>query len=166
MFTSQHLKFIVILMNATLLCGIVYCGRANAMLLKMGKDELAVKADRIVVGKVTAIEARLSEGEGLIYSSVKIAVEDNIKGAGAEGTISVRVAGGTVGGEGMETESAPKFKVGEKVVLFLEKGPDEEWLVIGGFQGKYTVLGDKVLKEEMPVGDFKGAIHKILERGK
>ena len=84
-------------------------------------DELVTRAETIFEGTVTGLRSEWT-GEGSnrhIVTYVSFKVEDAIKGAtGADYTI--RMFGGTVDGHTMEVSDAPRFKVGDRDILFVE----------------------------------------------
>ena len=94
------------------------------------KDDLALRADSILVGEVTDITVN-KEGEGNIYTMVTLSVEQPIKGE-TEGEVVIRVLGGEVDGQALWREDAPSFQLGERAVVFLEEGKGV-LSVVGGF---------------------------------
>src|SRR2546421_11049395 len=84
-------------------------------------DELVTQAEMIFEGTVIGTRSEWT-GEGSnrhIVTYVTFKIEDAIKGAaGAEYTI--RMFGGTVGDQTIEVADAPKFKVGDRDILFVE----------------------------------------------
>src|SRR5881394_3293524 len=84
-------------------------------------DELVTKAETIFEGTVTGMRSEWT-GEGTnrhIVTYVTFKIQDAIKGAvGSEYTI--RMFGGTVNGQTMEVSDAPKFKVGDRDILFVD----------------------------------------------
>ena len=84
-------------------------------------EQLVTQAELIFQGTVTDSRS-VWEGEGgqrHIETYVTFQVEDSVKGqAGASYTI--RMLGGTVGDETLEVTDTPKFKVGDREILFVE----------------------------------------------
>ena len=82
-------------------------------------DQLVSRAQVIFQGAVTDVRSQWA-GEGAqrhIVTFVTFKVEDTLKGnAGA--TYSIRLLGGTVDGETMEVSDTPKFKVGDRDILW------------------------------------------------
>jgi hypothetical protein len=60
----------------------------------------------------------------------------------------------------------PEFSKGEKVLLFLEEGESGVFHVLGGFQGKLVIYGDRVFVEgeEISFTDLVNEIQEILKR--
>jgi len=106
-------------------------------------DELVSRAEMIFQGSVTDVRSEWT-GEGAqrhIMSYVTLKVEDAIKGnPGA--TVTLRMLGGTVGGETMEVTDAPKFKVGDRDILFVENNGTQFVPLVGIMHGRFRVKKD------------------------
>src|SRR2546423_12269334 len=84
-------------------------------------DQLVNQAELIFQGTVTDVRS-VWEGEGAqrhIDSYITFQVEENVKGT-AGATYTIRMLGGTVGDETLEVTDTPKFKVGDRDILFVE----------------------------------------------
>src|SRR5882672_7016157 len=107
-------------------------------------DQLVKDAELIFQGTVTDARS-IWEGEGgqrHIETYVTFTVDDNVKGdAGASYTI--RMLGGTVGEETMEVSDAPKFKVGDRDILFVEHNNDQFVPLVGINNGRFRVQRDE-----------------------
>src|SRR5438045_8526989 len=83
-------------------------------------------------------------GEGTnrhIVTYVTFKIQDAIKGAvGSEYTI--RMFGGTVNGQTMEVSDAPKFKVGDRDILFVEHNGSQFIPLVGIMHGRFHVQAD------------------------
>lgn len=83
----------------------------------------------------------------IIYTDVNINVEKYLKEPQSENNIMVRTMGGETEDYIYDVDTTPKFKVGERVLLFLSndtnpvynKIPPEHYEVVGYDQGKYTL---------------------------
>jgi hypothetical protein len=126
---------------------------------KLTVEELASRADSILVGEVTDI-ACYEEGEGNIYTLVTLRVEQTIKGE-TEEVVNVRVPGGELNGQAMWVEDAPSFQMGEGVVVFLEER-EGIFTVVGGFQGKFTIDNNNMVGGNMPLSEFIEQLRDIL----
>lgn len=106
-------------------------------------DQLVGQAELIFQGTVTNVQSRW-EGEGKdrhIQTYVTFKVDDQVKGkAGSSYTISM--LGGTVGDETMEVTDAPKFKVGDRDVLFVEHNGQQFIPLVGIMHGRFRVQRD------------------------
>lgn len=83
-------------------------------------------------------------GEGAqrhIETLVTFAVKDSIKG-NASGKVTLQMVGGTVGEETMEVTDAPKFKVGDHDILFVENNGTQFIPLVGIMHGRFRVQRD------------------------
>ena len=113
-------------------------------------DELVTKAETIFEGTVTGTRSEWT-GEGTnrhIVTYVTFKIHDAIKGAvGAEYTI--RMFGGTVNGQTMEVSDAPKFKVGDRDILFVEHNGSQFIPLVGIMHGRFHVQSDAGATEKI-----------------
>jgi hypothetical protein len=106
-------------------------------------DELVSRAEMIFQGSVTDVRSEWT-GEGAqrhIMSYVTLKVEDAIKGNPGS-TVTLRMLGGTVGGETMEVSDAPKFKVGDRDILFVENNGTQFVPLVGIMHGRFRIKKD------------------------
>lgn len=106
-------------------------------------DELVSRAEMIFQGSVTDVRSEWT-GEGAqrhIMSYVTLKVEDAMKGNPGS-TVTLRMLGGTVGGETMEVTDAPKFKVGDRDILFVENNGTQFVPLVGIMHGRFRVKKD------------------------
>jgi hypothetical protein len=107
-------------------------------------DELVSRAEVIFEGTVTGLRSEWT-GEGSnrhIVTYVSFKIEDSIKGApGADYTI--RMFGGTVDGHTMEVTDAPRFKVGDRDILFVENNGTQFIPLVGIMHGRFHVQADE-----------------------
>jgi hypothetical protein len=107
-------------------------------------DQLVGQAEVIFQGSVNEVRSVWS-GEGAqrhIDSYVTFQVEDTVKGKpGASFTI--RLLGGTVDGETMEVTDSPKFKVGDRDILFVEHNGEQFVPLVGIMHGRFRVQRDE-----------------------
>ena len=103
-------------------------------------DELVSRAQIIFEGEVTGLQSQwIGEGaQHRIVTFVTFKVDDTLKGdAGA--TYSIRLLGGTVDGRTMEVTDAPKFKVGDHDLLFVENNGSQFIPLVGIQHGRFSV---------------------------
>ncbi|MCX5883832.1 MAG: IPT/TIG domain-containing protein, partial [Deltaproteobacteria bacterium] len=152
---------------------------AAALMLEMSLEELASGADFIIVGQVLHQKSYWNRDKTEIFTKVVISTEERLKGIANSGNITIAVPGGTIGDTTVEVTDVPFFSVGEKVVIFIRPLTDKQvaedglvntgnddapWFQIhGGFQGKFSVLDDKV--GDLPLMKFKERISKALTGG-
>ena len=127
------------------------------MLLRLSLEQLANGASIIAVGSVSSLES-VREPNGGITTSVTVSITQTLKGQ-SQPIAVIRVPGGVVNGQRMDVEDAPQFRVGERVVVFLE-GTQSKYTVIGGFQGKFTVDASNTVGNE-PLDVFLQRIRDI-----
>lgn len=130
----------------------------DAAMIQIPLEDLARKADTIVVGTVTRQESAWDSHHTAIYTDITVTAERVIVGApGAE--VTFRIAGGIVGGMGMSTSNDPVFQDGERVIVFLDTTA-MPGSVVGMQQGKFTVRDNTVTSAGQTVAleDFLDAI--------
>jgi len=151
---------------------------AAALMREMSLEELASGADSIIVGQVLHRKSHWNRDKTEIFTRVVISTAEHLKGGAHSGNIVISVPGGTIGETTVEVTDVPDFSVGEKVVIFIRPltdkqvaehglvntGDDTPWFRIhGGFQGKFSVLDDKV--RNIPLTKFKERITQALTGG-
>ena len=80
-------------------------------------------AERALVGRVTRVVpyvAKNDRGDVLIMSHVEMAVEESLKGSGAN-TVPIEIEGGTLNGVTMEVSDMPQVKRGMRAVVMLKR---------------------------------------------
>jgi hypothetical protein len=139
---------------------------SGSIVEKLSVEDLTLRAGWILVGTVVDLESEWNNKRTLICTYVTVAVEDHIKGAPDQMEVTVMVPGGQVGDVGVAVSGVTEFSKGEEVLLFLEGDEAGVFHVLGGFQGKLVIYGDKVFVEgkEMPLTDLVNEIQKILNR--
>ncbi|MCZ6736323.1 MAG: hypothetical protein O7C65_11100, partial [Planctomycetota bacterium] len=113
-------------------------GLSWAAVVSMDVEQLAVSADRIVIGDVVSVVSYRDKDTNLIMSRVVIDVSDDLKGRGDD-RLTLELWGGSVDGVTLRTSVTPTFFEGDHVLLFLE-GPDNR--LVGEFQGAYLTDGN------------------------
>jgi hypothetical protein len=129
-------------------------------------DELVTKADMIFEGTVTGLRSEWT-GEGAnrhIVTYVSFKIEDPIKGAaGADYTI--RMFGGTVDGQTIEVTDAPRFKVGDRDILFVENNGSQFIPLVGIMHGRFHVQADSNGASETIARDNGAALANVAQLG-
>lgn len=106
-------------------------------------DQLVKDAEFIFQGTVTDTRSEWM-GEGAqrhIVSYVTFRVEDAIKGAAGK-SYTIRMLGGTIGNETQEVADAPRFKVGDRDILFVEKNNSQFIPLVGIMHGRFRLQTD------------------------
>ena len=103
-------------------------------------DQLVSEAELIFEG--TVIDARSQwTGEGAerhIVTYVTFNISDAIKGAPGK-SYAIRMLGGTIDGQTMEVTDTPKFKMGDRDILFVEHNGSQFVPLVGIMHGRFHV---------------------------
>jgi hypothetical protein len=106
-------------------------------------DQLVNDAEMIFEGTVSSMHSEWA-GQGSerhIVTYVTFKVEDPIKGAlGVECTL--RMFGGTIDGQTIEVADAPRFKLGDRDILFVEHNGTQFIPLVGIMHGRFHVQTD------------------------
>jgi hypothetical protein len=103
-------------------------------------DQLVSDAELIFQGTVTDARSQwIGEGGGRhIATYVTFGIEDAIKGAPGR-SYTIQMLGGTVDGETIEVSDTPKFKVGDRDILFVEHNGNQFVPLVGIMHGRFHV---------------------------
>ncbi|MDQ3198174.1 MAG: hypothetical protein M3Q46_03115 [Verrucomicrobiota bacterium] len=117
-------------------------------------DELVSRAEVIFEGEVTQVQSQwIGEGsEHRIVTFVTFKVDEALKGEPGA-SYSIRMLGGTVDGRTMEVTDAPKFKVGDHDVLFVENNGKQFIPLVGIMHGRFRVQRDQNSREILATND-------------
>lgn len=119
-------------------------------MLRLDLDRLVGRADRVVVGKVSAVRYLRGAG-GRIFTEATVQVERTVVGAPGK-TVTLRALGGVLDGIGMRVAGAPEFRVGQRVLAFTELRQKHRY-VIGMRQGLFQLTrnaqGQSVLRRSL-----------------
>ena len=129
-------------------------------------DELVTKAETIFEGTVTGLKSEWT-GDGSnrhIVTYVTFKIEDTIKGTtGFDYTI--RMFGGTVDGHTMEVSDAPRFKVGDRDILFVEHNGTQFIPLVGIMHGRFHVQPDETGTNEKIAKDNGAPVTNVARLG-
>ena len=129
-------------------------------------DQLVNDADSIFEGTVTGMRAEWT-GQGNdrhIVTYVTFQIEDTIKGTvGTEYTI--RMFGGTVDGQTMEVTDAPRFKVGDRDILFVKNNGTQFIPLVGIMHGRFHVQPDESGANEKIAKDNGARVADLAKLG-
>jgi hypothetical protein len=106
-------------------------------------DQLVRDAEFIFQGTVTDKRSEWM-GEGAqrhIVSYVTFSVEDALKGAPGK-SYTIRMLGGTMGDETQAVADAPRFKVGDRDILFVEHNNSQFIPLVGIMHGRFRLQTD------------------------
>jgi hypothetical protein len=129
-------------------------------------DQLVNEAEMIFEGTVKETKSEWT-GQGAerhIVTYVTFKIEDPIKGAlGADYTI--RMFGGTVDGRTMEATDTPRFKVGDRDILFVEKNGIQFIPLVGIMHGRFRVQQDDASAQESVAKDNGARVSDLAKLG-
>lgn len=107
-------------------------------------DDVVATAERAIVGTVVDVHSSRSVANKFIYTFVTLNALRTLAGEPLrEETYTLRFAGGEVNGHRQEIPGMPKFKVGERVCLFIHKNGTALCPVVGWTQGAFNVVKTK-----------------------
>ncbi len=139
--------------------GAVACATsAWAIMVPLSLEQVTQRADHIVVGEVVAIsDGYRADWPGvgmLVFTDVGVEVEEEWKGALEGHRLTLQVPGGRLpDGSKVFVSDAPRFRLGEKVLVFSYTHLGRPW-VYGWEQGKYTMVRKRVVgKADHPIAE-------------
>jgi hypothetical protein len=129
-------------------------------------DQLVNDAETIFEGTVASMHSEWT-GQGSerhIVTYVTFKIDDPIKGAlGAETTL--RMFGGTVDGQTVEVADAPRFKLGDRDILFVEHNGTQFIPLVGIMHGRFHVQLDETGKNEIIAKDNGAPVAQVTKLG-
>jgi len=117
---------------------------AYAVMSPWPLEELAKRADMVVLGTVIELKSAWDAKYTAIHTDVTLAVERVLAGRQEE-EVMLQVAGGSVRGIGMRTSHDATFQVGERVIVFLDRRTVPS-TVVGMQRGKFEVTDNTVIR--------------------
>ncbi len=111
-------------------------------------DQLVSDAELIFQGTVTGARSEWAGGgaERHIVTHVTFIIDDAIKGAPGQ-NYTIQMLGGTVDGETIEVSDTPRFKVGDRDILFVEHNGNQFVPLVGIMHGRFHVQTDAAGRE-------------------
>jgi hypothetical protein len=128
--------------------------------LPLTDEQLAKKAEMIVVGKVLSADYDTDKKDHHPYTYVHVRVSEYLKGKNQSRDLTLKTLGGIGPKLGMYVPGAANFYRDEEVLLFLEKRTDGSLFPIGLSLGKYSIYRDHdsgrkvVVREEEGMGKY------------
>ena len=152
--TCQHTKNEVIWLLASLLlwfAAVLFSATlATATIsVPVPDHDLVHQSVAIVVGQVKTIESFSDPQEGRIFTLITLTVAEVLKGEVSVTELTIKQPGGTVGGVHTWVFGSPEFTPGEQVLLFLTCNDDGTLRVAHLYQGKFSIVLDKVTGKEI-----------------
>src|ERR1700690_290679 len=134
-----------------LLAALLVCPSASATtFVRMSIAEMSRAAPLIVRARCVANTVEWQGGE--IWTFTEFEVEETWRGRAPE-RIMVRLLGGRMGNITSTVSGAPRFRSGEKVVLFLEPAPQGNFSIVSWAQGTFRIHRDLRTNEEVVTQD-------------
>ncbi len=149
-------------------CALVLVAAARATtVIPPTFDELVAQAELIFQGTVTDVQSQWvgEGGQRHIVSYVTVQVEDPIKGNPGK-SYTIRMVGGTVGDETMEVSDSPKFKKGDRDILFVEHNGTQFIPLVGIMHGRFRVEKDSTTGADVVKSDKGAAVRDLAALGK
>ena len=138
-----------------------------SMVLAMDLGELTQRAERIVVGEVTAVRSAWDSKRKRILTTVELRVAEAWKGQmPGDGRITIVQPGGVADGIEMRVHGMPSFTAGERAVLFLRGPASQPQSVVGMGQGKRGMRFDSASKRWMVDGGDRSAAVNLDLKGR
>ena len=112
----------------------------------------------VVLPSEDHVEEFLNQNRGWVYTDKVIKVDEYLKNDLGEQKIRVRELGGDYKGQQKIVEGEIPLKEGDRVILFLIKGKQGTYGIMGGPQGKYFISGDSAQNpdgENINIADLK-----------
>ena len=137
----------------SLLCSLAAIAQATTV-IPPDFDQLVSRAEVIFEGEVTGLQSQwIGEGsEHRIVTFVTFKVDETLKGD-AGTTYTMRMLGGTVDGETMEVSDAPKFKMGDHDLLFVEHNGSQFIPLVGIHHGRFRIQKDLAGNDTVVTGE-------------
>jgi hypothetical protein len=130
--------------GATLVCAALCVQRLVATtVIAPTFAQLIAGAERVVVAEVVDVESRrVIESSGpTIVTEVSLRIERTLKGQ-ARSIITLEFPGGTIGDETLEISGMPRFRIGDRDVLFIKGGRISLSPLVGFMHGRFRVTTD------------------------
>lgn len=109
-------------------------------ILRKDVVQLVDEAEAVVVGEVVAVESMPTADGSFAFTFVTLQIERTLKGVVAEAKLTLRLAGGEVGGEVFTVEGMPRFEMGHRYVLFVADNGRAAVPIVGWTQGQLELV--------------------------
>jgi Matrixin len=105
-------------------------------------DEMVVESRAIVTGRVIDVSTAVDPDTDLVYTYVRLQVNDILKGELTEQEIVLKELGGETRDRGTMIFGMPRFQAGQDVLVYLNTWQDGALRVHQGFLGKFNITHD------------------------
>ena len=129
-------------------------------------DGLVSQAELIFQGTVTALKSDyVGEGPNRhIATFVTFKVNEQMKGQ-ASASYTIEMMGGTVGENTMEVTDAPRFKVGDRDILFVEHNGAQFIPLVGIMHGRFRIQKDQATGREIVATNDGAPLADVTQLG-
>jgi hypothetical protein len=110
---------------------------------------MIVSSRLIVTGEVRSVVSAWDDSHLLAWTYVEVDLDRILKGEIQTGRIVLKQLGGDFGNSGFQVFGAPKFKVGEQVLLYLDTARDGSLHVAQSFMGRFAIETDSTTGQTM-----------------
>ncbi len=118
--------------------------KSFALTFSMDIDDLNKGAFQVIEAEVVETNSLWSSFSAMIVTEITLRVDKRYKGVG-ENELTIRLPGGSLGGQVLHFNVNPNFKQGEQLILFLDENEGSEFDTIhGGVSGKYLLEEDQI----------------------
>jgi hypothetical protein len=132
---------------------------------KKSFNDLVLEAQMVAIGRVTTVESHPTLDHKYAYTYVTVGNLEVLKGSYREPAITLRLDGGLLGdGRTLVIDGMPRFRSGEKVVLFVKGNGQYACPFVGWWQGLLRVEADNQSGKEVVKTSGGHPIQKI-DRG-
>ena len=132
-------------LTALLLAGVgvpvLVSGLEATTVKQLSLEQMVRGAHRIILGRRVSQETYWNKNRTRVYTATRFAVTEDLKGE-SRGTATVVTVGGTVDGMTLMVPGTPQFREHEEVLLFLEAGKGDYWILKGLSQGMFRIAAD------------------------
>ena len=134
-------------------------GAATTFVL-MDERALAARSVAAVLGTVSSVRSEMAAG-GAVVTRIAIEPEQVMLGALPPGRVTVQERGGTVGSRSERIFGSAEYRVGERVLAFLSRGPDGALHTTAMAMGKFHV--DAEAADDVRVSRSVGSEAALLD---
>ena len=127
-------------------------GGGACLLIPLDLEDLATRADRIVLARVGPQITRRDAETGVIWTDVSLHVEETWKGT-AEARLGLTEPGGVLDGIGLTVSASVRYRTGERVVVFLHRDALGQPRTLGITQGRFLVSRGERVHLDGLIGD-------------
>lgn len=127
------MRYVLVLAFACL-----WSARASAtVVVVLPLDTMVAEADAVVLGTVREVRV-VPAVSGDPFTVHVLSVEEWVKGDGPR-RIAIRELGGTVGDRGVFVPGVPRYREGDRHLVFLRRSGEDTYTTLGLAQGAYRI---------------------------